>query len=106
MQLFVNFIFLFNDVRLVASMSENVVKKKYLKKIIKALMTVNVYFDVYDFDLDEFTEESLFLDYWDVQQMCICSGQHTTNQLYKLWRNRVENMQPVQEEPIIDEEFS
>ena len=83
-------------------MSEIIVKKKYLKKITQALMTVNLYFDTIDDDIYDFTEESLFLEYWDVQQLCVEQGQHTTNQLYKLWRNRVENMQSVQEDAIGD----
>jgi hypothetical protein len=87
-------------------MSERVVKKKYLKKIKKALETVNVYFDMRDFDINEFTEESLFLECWDVQQMCVCKEQHTYNQLYKLWCNRLEDMQTFQEEIIIAEELS
>ena len=82
-------------------MSERVVKKKYLKKIKKALETVDVYFDIRDIDMNEFTEESLFLECWDVQQMCAC----TNNQLYKLWCYRVEDMQSVQEEPFNGEEM-
>jgi hypothetical protein len=81
-------------------MSERVVKKKYLKFIQKAFNTVNINFDISDIDMNEFTEESLFLECWDVQQMCACIGQHTNNQLYKLWCYRVVDMQSVQEEPI------
>jgi hypothetical protein len=86
-------------------MSESVVKKKYLKKIKKAFETVNVYFDMRDFDINEFTEESLFLECWDVQQMCACKEQHSYNQLYKLWCCRLEDMQTGQEEPINDDEL-
>jgi hypothetical protein len=76
-----------------------------LKKITEALQTINLLFDITDHDLDDYTEESLFLEYWDVQQLCVERGQHPTNQIYKLWRNRVENMQSVENDEIIEDEF-
>ena len=70
-------------------MSERLVKKKYLHKIQKMLASVDLYFEVADMNLDDYTEESLFLECWEIQQMSQTTPMAC--QLYKLWASRCQD---------------
>ena len=83
-------------------MSKIVLKYKYLKTIQKALEPFEVFFNLSELDVNEFTEESLFMEYWDLQQI---NENGPNNQLYKMWCFRLQQMQENQNEPFINEEI-
>jgi hypothetical protein len=85
------------------NMSETIVKLKYLKKIQKAYETMNMFFNIDEIDINEFTEETLFIDYWEVQQLCEFAKNNPDNQLYKMWCSRI---QEIQDESYFDSSLS
>jgi hypothetical protein len=60
-----------------------------------------VFVNLDELDVNEFTEESLFMEYWDLQRI---NENGPDNQLYKLWCFRLQQMQDNQDEPFINEE--
>ena len=76
-------------------------KMTYLKKIQKILESVNVFFDLSEVDADDFTEEALFIECWEMEQMYACANKQHLHQLYKLWCSRVEEVQSFELDDVI-----
>jgi hypothetical protein len=79
-------------------MNQQKIKKTYLTRIQKILESVNVFFNLSELNLDDFTEETLFMECWEMEQMYACGNNKHLHQLYKLWCSRVEEIQSIQED--------
>jgi hypothetical protein len=77
-------------------MNQQKIKKTYLTRIQKILESVNVFFNLSELNVDDFTEEALFMECWEMEQMYACSNNKHLHQLYKLWCSRVEEIQSIQ----------
>lgn len=86
-------------------MNQQKLKRTYLKRIQKVLASVNVFFDLLEVDVDDFTEEALYIECWEMEQMQACANNQSLYQLYKLWCSRVDEIQSLQfqEEIVIGE---
>lgn len=66
-------------------MIDRLIKIKYLRKIQQALAKIDINFYFNDIDLDEVSEETLFIDCWDITEM----SQLKNKNLYMLWCERM-----------------
>ncbi len=71
-------------------MSERHIKQQYLSKLEKLFHSLHLFFDTSLVSVDEFTEESMFIELWESEEMC--SQQFRNPQLFKLWLSRIKQM--------------